>query len=97
MLVFCNSLSLRAVAVHAAVSGFAAGLSGHSAPHLYGQTRLCAPLDSAAQLLSSCFYRHRERENLSIKSGYQDVSAGVMDTFLRIESQKPHTWLRCDS
>lgn len=80
--VFFYSLSLRAVAVHAAVSGFAAGLSGHPASHLYGQTRLCAPLDSAAQLLSSCFYRDRDRV---CQSGYQDVSGGVMeDTFLHI-------------
>ena len=48
-------LSLRAVAVHAAVVGLPAGLPGHPAAHLHGQARLCATLDGAAQLLSSCF------------------------------------------
>ena len=48
-------LSLGAVAVHAAVSGLPAGLPSHSAPHLHRQARLCTPLDSAAQLLTSCF------------------------------------------
>lgn len=51
-------LSLGAVAVHAAVSGLPAGLPSHPAPHLHRQARLCAPLDRAAQLLSSCFCTH---------------------------------------
>ncbi len=38
--------------------------------HLYGQSCLRAPLDSAAQLLPSCFYRDRERQWQSVS---QDI------------------------
>lgn len=55
-------LSLRAVAVHAAVGGLPAGLPSHPAPHLHRQARLCAPLDGAAQLLASCFCAHRHTQ-----------------------------------
>lgn len=41
-------LSLRAVAVHAAVCGLPAGLASHPAAHLHRQPRLRAPLDRAA-------------------------------------------------
>lgn len=62
-------LSLGAVAVHAAVCGLPTRLSSHPAPHLHSQARLCAPLDRAAQLLTSCFCTHnhtckRERDGV---------------------------------
>lgn len=96
---FCYLLSLWAVAVHAAVSGFAAGLPGHSASHLYGQSCLRAPLDSAAQLLSSCFYRDRERQWQSVSQDIKTSQVKWWRTHFCTSpntKSKPHTWLRCD-
>lgn len=62
-------LSLGAVAVHAAVRGLPAGLPGHPAPHLHRQPRLRAPLDRAAQLLTSRFCTQSDTQAKGRKEG----------------------------
>lgn len=84
----CYSLPLRAEAVHAAVGGLAAGLPCHSVPHLHSQACLSAPLNGAAQFLSSCFYTEAQRKNCQllgeVHSKYttgSDIKAFCTSTF----------------
>lgn len=94
-------LSLGAVAVHAAVCGLPAGLPSHPAPHLHSQARLCAPLNRAAQLLSSCFCTHRHtwkgKRDGGREGAIRDCQSMTLNDFVTQIGSRIHRDYFCDT